>query len=95
MHTFWKKKKLSSLASMEDQTHLTLGKENEPSTMEEKTREEIPNKQPQKINFNEEEEGKKKAYSLQSLRERSETPGVLDRRALGITRGERIGQSLM
>ena len=48
MHTFWKKKKLSSLASMEDQTHLTLGKKNEPSTMEEKTKEEIPNKQHKK-----------------------------------------------
>ena len=40
MHTFWKKKKLSSLASMEDQTHLTLGKhththkkKNDPSIM--------------------------------------------------------------
>ena len=30
---------------------------------------------------------KKTAYSLPSLRERSETPGALDRRALGITGG--------
>jgi len=41
------------------------------------------------------EEGKKKketAYSLPSLRERSETPGALDRRALGITGGEPVAQ---
>jgi len=41
--------------------------------------------------------GKKKeeennAYSLPSLRERSETPGALDGRALGITGGEPVAQ---
>ena len=35
---------------------------------------------------------KKKTYSLPSLRERSETPGALDRRALGITGGEPVAQ---
>ena len=39
-----------------------------------------------------EEEEKKTTYSLPSLRERSETPGALDRRALGITGGEPVAQ---
>ena len=37
-------------------------------------------------------EKKKTTYSLPSLRERSETPGALDRRALGITGGEPVAQ---
>ena len=39
-----------------------------------------------------EKEEEKKTYSLPSLRERSETPGALDRRALGITGGEPVAQ---
>ena len=35
---------------------------------------------------------KKQPSSLPSLRERSETPGALDRRALGITGGEPVAQ---
>ena len=38
-----------------------------------------------------EEEGEKERNSL-PLRERSETPGALDRRALGITEGEPVAQ---
>jgi len=42
----------------------------------------------------EEEKGRRKTtYSLPSLRERSETPGALDRRALGITGGEPVAQN--
>jgi len=39
-----------------------------------------------------EEEEEKQPRSLPSLRERSETPGALDRRALGITGGEPVAQ---
>ena len=35
---------------------------------------------------------KRTTYSLPYLRERSKTPGALDRRALGITGGEPVAQ---
>ena len=94
--------------SMEGQPHLTLGKKrrkNYPTDslhQNSDTTNSGENKASLslggKTNKKEKKQEKKKkkeektTYSLPSLRERSETPGALDRRALGITGGEPVTQ---